>query len=503
MVETPAGMMEECIREGRPDNVGLTKRRVKLFEYKEKWNHARRLFIEMPLYFSGGNMIRLYNSKTLKVEDFKPIHEGHVDMYLCGPTVYNYAHIGNARPMIVFDVLKRLFEAEGYTVTYVSNFTDVDDKIINKAIEENTTEAVIAQRYIDAYQDVRKQLNTELPDMTPRVTETMEDIISFIDELVKTGHAYEVNGDVYFSVDSVSDTYCEISHQKLCELEAGASERVDDTGSGKKNPCDFALWKKTDKGIKWNSPWGEGRPGWHTECVVMINKNLGNLIDIHGGGMDLKFPHHENECAQQEALHHNSLANFWVHNAMVNINGEKMSKSLGNTLWAKDVVSALGTNLTRWLVSSVHYRKELNFSDETVETARKELDKVLNPMRQADVKAAMADKDMGDGYDEESYRAFLDCMDDDMNTPNAYAVIFETVKKLNQALRKREPDFAEVGKYRNAVEKMLKVLGIVVEKPEVTEEDKETFDQWNAAKAEKNFEAADAYRKKLMERGLL
>ncbi|MBF1105607.1 MAG: cysteine--tRNA ligase [Solobacterium sp.] len=433
------------------------------------------------------------------MEEFKPIHEGHVDMYVCGPTVYNYAHIGNARPMIVFDVLKRLFEAEGYSVTYVSNFTDVDDKIIKKAAEENTTEAVIAQRYIDAYQEVRTLLNTELPDITPRVTETMDKIIEFIDKLVKTGHAYEANGDVYFSVESVP-TYGEISHQHLDQLEAGA--RIE-TNDQKKNPYDFALWKKTDMGIKWNSPWGEGRPGWHTECVVMINDNIGDCIDIHGGGMDLKFPHHENEAAQQEAMHGNTLANYWVHNAMVNIDGQKMSKSLGNTMWAKDVVLSLGTNLTRWLVSSVHYRKELNFSDETIETARKELDKVLTPLKQAYIKAALADYVMGDDYDKESYRAFLDCLDDDMNTPNAYAVIFETVKKLNQTLRQREIDFAQVALYRNAVEKMLNVLGIVVDKPVIGETEKELFAKWNQAKADKDFDSADKYRNELAEKGLL
>lgn len=444
-------------------------------------------------------MIRLYNTKTLQIEEFKPIHEGHVDMYVCGPTVYNYAHIGNARPMIVFDVLKRLFEAEGYSVTYVSNFTDVDDKIIKKAAEENTTEAVIAQRYIDAYQEVRTLLNTELPDITPRVTETMDKIIEFIDKLVKTGHAYEANGDVYFSVESVP-TYGEISHQHMDQLEAGA--RIE-TNDQKKNPYDFALWKKTDMGIKWNSPWGEGRPGWHTECVVMINDNIGDCIDIHGGGMDLKFPHHENEAAQQEAMHGNTLANYWVHNAMVNIDGQKMSKSLGNTMWAKDVVLSLGTNLTRWLVSSVHYRKELNFSDETIETARKELDKVLTPLKQAYIKAALADYVMGDDYDKESYRAFLDCLDDDMNTPNAYAVIFETVKKLNQTLRQREIDFTQLTLYSNAVEKMLNVLGIFVDKPAIGKAEKELFAKWNQAKADKDFDSADKYRNELVEKGLL
>ncbi len=445
-------------------------------------------------------MIRLYNTKTLQIEEFKPIEEGKVSMYVCGPTVYNHAHIGNARPMIVFDVLKRLFEAEGYKVLYVSNFTDVDDKIIKKAAEEGTTEKVIAERYIDAYQEVRKALNTELPDITPRVTETMDEIIAFIDDLVKSGNAYvSDDGDVYFSVESVP-TYGEIAHQKLDQLEAGA--RIE-TNDHKKNPYDFALWKKTDMGIKWESPWGLGRPGWHTECVVMINNNMGSKIDIHGGGMDLKFPHHENEAAQHEALHGNSLANYWIHNAMVDIDGVKMSKSLGNVLWAKDIVAELGVNLTRWLVSSVHYRKELNFSDETVDTARKELNKVMTPIKQADVKAAMAGVDFGEAYDEALYREFLDAMDDDMNTPNAYTVIFETVKKLNQTLRQREVDFAAAGKYRNAAEKMLNVLGITVEKPVVTDEDRETFAKWNEAKAAKDFASADIYRNRLIEKGLL
>ena len=444
-------------------------------------------------------MIKLYNTKTLKIEEFKPIEPGHVSMYVCGPTVYNYAHIGNARPMVVFDVLKRLFEAEGYTVKYVSNFTDVDDKIINKAIEENTTESVIANRYIDAYQAVRKELNTELPDITPRVTETMDAIIKFIDELVQSGHAYNVDGDVYFSVESVP-TYGEISHQKLEQLEAGA--RVEEN-SAKRNPYDFALWKKTDKGIKWDSPWGQGRPGWHTECVVMINNNLGEMIDIHGGGMDLRFPHHENEAAQQEALHGNALANYWIHNAMININGDKMSKSLGNVIWAKDVVEKLGTNLTRWLMSSVHYRKELNFSDETIETAKKELSRVLLPLKQADIKAGLAGITLSDAYDEESYRHFLDQLDDDMNTPNAYEVIFNTVKQLNTALRSKEIDFETVSKYRNAVEKMLNVLGIVVDKVVLSDEDKELFAKWNDAKSAKDFAKADEYRNELTARGLL
>ena len=444
-------------------------------------------------------MIKLYNSKDLKIEEFKPIQEGHVSMYVCGPTVYNYAHIGNARPIIVFDVLRRLFEAEGYKVKYVSNYTDVDDKIIKRAHDEGVSESEVTDRYIKAYQDVRTMLHTEPLDAAPRVTKTMDQIIEFIQQMIDSGHAYQVNGDVYFSVDSVP-TYGEISHQKLDQLEAGA--RIEEN-SQKKNPYDFALWKKTDMGIKWDTPWGEGRPGWHTECVVMINDNFGGKIDIHGGGMDLKFPHHENEAAQNEAVHGNCLANYWIHNAMVNINGDKMSKSLGNVTWASDVINKLGSNLTRWLMSSVQYRKELNFSDETIETARTELDKVMTPMKQASIKVQLADQKFSSAFDEESYRKFLDSMDDDMNTPNAYAVIFDTVKKLNAALRQREADSEVVGKLYNSVEKMLDVLGITVDKAVVDDEAKELFKKYNEARAAKDFAASDECRRQLSDKGLM
>ncbi len=256
-------------------------------------------------------------------------------------------------------------------------------------------------------------------------------------------------------------------------------------------------------GIKWDTPWGEGRPGWHTECVVMINDNFGGKIDIHGGGMDLKFPHHENEAAQNEAVHGNCLANYWIHNAMVNINGDKMSKSLGNVTWASDVINKLGSNLTRWLMSSVQYRKELNFSDETIETARTELDKVMTPMKQASIKVQLTDQKFSSAFDEESYRKFLDSMDDDMNTPNAYAVIFDTVKKLNAALRQREADSEVVGKLYNSVEKMLDVLGITVDKAVVDDEAKELFKKYNEARAAKDFAASDECRRQLSDKGLM
>lgn len=442
--------------------------------------------------------LRLYNTLSGKIEEFKPIKPNEVSMYVCGPTVYNHAHIGNARPIIVFDTLRRLFEAQGYTVRYVSNYTDVDDKIIKKAHEEQVGEAVISARYIDAYQQVRESLNTEPLYAAPRVTETMHEIIHFIDELVQTGHAYQVGGDVYFRVSSVP-SYGSFSKQNLEDLQVGA--RIEEN-TKKENPLDFALWKETDMGIKWESPWGKGRPGWHTECVVMIHKEFGDQIDIHGGGMDLRFPHHENEVAQSQALFHNSIAHFWLHNAMININGEKMSKSLGNVSWAKDVIDVLGADLVRWLMLSVHYRGELNFSDETIDTARKELEKVRTPLKQAYVKSQLVEAKLN-GTDEAAVQRFIDAMNDDLNTPNGYAEIFETVKKLNQALRQREVDWAAVGAEVNALEAMLAILGIRTEKIKLSPEDKALFAKWNAVKAAKDFAAADQLRAKLMERGLL
>ena len=443
-------------------------------------------------------MIRVYNSKTLKIEEFKSIKPNEVNMYVCGPTVYNHAHIGNARPIIVFDTLRRLFEAEGYKVKFVSNYTDVDDKIIKKAIEEKVSEKDITNRYIDAYKKVRSDLNTIELDATPKVTETMDEIIKFIDLLVKNGNAYVIDGDVYFRVKSVNDYGC-ISNQKLDDLQAGA--RIEENDK-KESPFDFALWKNTKDGIKWNSPWGEGRPGWHTECVVMIENNFHGMIDIHGGGIDLKFPHHENEVAQSNAIYHNHIANYWMHNAMINLNGNKMSKSLGNVSWAKDVIDKLGANLVRWLMLSVHYRKELNFSDEAVETSRKELDKVLQTLKNASIKLQLNNFENTD-FDTQSYREFLNQMDDDLNTPNAYTVIYDTVKKLNNTLRAKELNLIEISNLLNSVEKMLNVLGIIFTRTILNEDDKMLFKNWENAKANKDFESADKFRGELIEKGLI
>lgn len=444
--------------------------------------------------------MKLYNSYTLKTEEFVPIKENEVSMYVCGPTVYNHAHIGNARPIVVFDTLRRTFEALGYKVKFVSNFTDVDDKIINKAIEEGVSENEIAERYIKAYNDVRNSLNIIPLDVTPRVTETMDEIIAFIDKLVKNGNAYVVDGDVYFSVES-DPKYGELSHQKLEDLNAGARVETNDL---KKNPLDFALWKKTDKGIKWNSPWGEGRPGWHTECVVMIGKEFNSgLIDIHGGGKDLKFPHHENEMAQSECCNHHRLANYWIHNGMLETKGGKMSKSLGNTQWAKDVIAEHGANLVRWFLLSGKYRDSLIYDDETFNAAKTELNKIETVLKQVEVKSQIAGVVLSDDFNKEKYQEFLDQMADDLNTPNAYMVIFDTVKLLNQSLRTRDIDWNEVSNNYNAIEKMLEILGIFIDKIVLSDDDKKIYDNWNKAKADKDFETADSYRNELIAKGIL
>ncbi len=444
--------------------------------------------------------MKLYNSYTLQTEEFKPIVENQVSMYVCGPTVYNHAHIGNARPIVVFDTLRRTLEALGYKVKYVSNFTDVDDKIINKALEENVSETVIAERYIQAYNDVRKQLNVVPLDATPRVTETMDDIIEFIRKMVENGSAYEVDGDVYFSVDS-DPAYGELSHQRPEDLMSGA--RVEENDK-KRNPLDFALWKKTDVGIQWDSPWGKGRPGWHTECVVMIGKEFDHqMIDIHGGGKDLKFPHHENEMAQSESVNHHHLANYWVHNGMLETKGGKMSKSLGNTQWAKDVIAENGVNYTRWLLLSARYRDALIYDEEAFEATRTELGRISQILKQVEVKAQLEEKSLEAEVTKELYDAFLEAMADDLNTPNAYKVIFDTVKALNQDLRVREIDWNKTASDYLALKKQLSILGIFMEEVKLSEEDRDLYRQWEKARSEKDFATADTLRARLAEKGIL
>ena len=447
--------------------------------------------------------MRLFNTLTNKKEEFKPIEEGKVSIYICGPTVYNHAHIGNTRPMIVFDVLRRTFEYLGNDVTFVSNYTDVDDKIIKAAKVEGITEKELTDKYIKAYEDVRAGLNIEDPTYKPRVTETMPEIIDFIQALIDKGYAYEVDGDVYFRVTKVKE-YGMLSGIKVEDLIAGASDRtlsVDD--KKKESTTDFALWKKTNEGIQFDTPWSKGRPGWHTECVVMINKLFKDgKIDIHGGGQDLKFPHHENEIAQSMAYNGHPIANYWMHNQMINIDGEKMSKSLGNVLWAKDLIVEFGCNVFKWLMLSTHYRNPLNMTDDVIAGVRKEVSKVENATKNASLYLQVNHVPAHD-YKKETVDAMVNALEDDLNTSLALTQVLDQVKVLNQVMRVREKDNDVIATEYATLVKMGDVLGFLFEGTKLSEEDTALYEQWNAYKKEKNFDEADRVRKKLTERGIL
>ena len=447
--------------------------------------------------------MRLFNTLTNKKEEFKPIEEGKVSIYICGPTVYNHAHIGNTRPMIVFDVLRRTFEYLGNDVTFVSNYTDVDDKIIKAAKAEGITEKELTDKYIKAYEDVRAGLNIEDPTYKPRVTETMPEIIDFIQALIDKGYAYEVDGDVYFRVTKVKE-YGMLSGIKVEDLIAGASDRtlsVDD--KKKESTTDFALWKKTNEGIQFDTPWSKGRPGWHTECVVMINKLFKDgKIDIHGGGQDLKFPHHENEIAQSMAYNGHPIANYWMHNQMINIEGIKMSKSLGNVLWAKDLIVEFGCNVFKWLMLSTHYRNPLNMTDDVIAGVRKEVSKVENATKNASLYLQVNQVPAHD-YKKETVDAMVNALEDDLNTSLALTQILDQVKVLNQVMRVREKDNDVIATEYATLVKMGDVLGFLFEGTKLSEEDIALYEEWNAYKKEKNFDEADRVRKELTERGIL
>ena len=442
--------------------------------------------------------MKIYNTKTLKKEEFKPITEGEVKMYVCGPTVYDNVHIGNVRPVVVFDTLRRTFEELGYKVKYVSNYTDVDDKIIRRSKELGISEKELTDEMIAAYNDIRHKLNAADLYKTPRVTETMDEIISFIDGLVDKGAAYEKDGDVYFRTSSVAD-YGSLSNQNLDDLQVGARIEENDL---KESPLDFALWKKTEDGIKWPTRYSIGRPGWHTECVVMINKELGSLIDIHGGGKDLKFPHHENERAQSMAINESELANYWVHSGMIDINGVKMSKSLGNFITAKDILSKVDPMVLRWFLLATQYRDDVNVSDEIIESSKAELTKIITAYKQACVKLEVNDIKV-DGVDEDAYKRFMDAMADDLNTPNAYAVIFEIVKNINQLVRVKEINFEALGKEVNTLVRCMNVLGIVLPDMTMSLDDKKMYQEWMDAKSIKDFKKADELRTQLSQKGIL
>lgn len=445
--------------------------------------------------------MKIFNTLTNKKEEFKPLREGEVSIYVCGPTVYNYVHIGNTRPMIVFDVLRRTFEYLGYKVTFVSNFTDVDDKIIKAAKAEGITEKELTDKYIAAYEDVRRNLNLLFPTYAPRVTNTMDAIIKFIDNLVKSGYAYEVDGDVYFRVSKI-DEYGQLSGIKIEDLVAGASERIDENDK-KEESTDFALWKKTDEGIRFDSPWSKGRPGWHTECVVMINDIFeGGKIDIHGGGQDLKFPHHENEIAQSMACHHHSIAHTWMHNQMINIDNQKMSKSLGNVIWAKDMVAELGCNVVKWFMLSSHYRNPLNLTEEVLNSVKKEVAKVDNVIKSVSL-YLQVNHIANENYNKAAVDGMVGALEDDLNTSLALTKILDQVKKLNLAFRQKEKNDKAIAIEYQTLLKMTAVIGFVFEPRKLNAAELEIYQAWLEAKQNKDFETADKLRTQLIEKGII
>ena len=445
--------------------------------------------------------MKIFNTLTNKKEEFKPLREGEVSIYVCGPTVYNYVHIGNTRPMIVFDVLRRTFEYLGYKVTFVSNFTDVDDKIIKAAKAEGITEKELTDKYIAAYEDVRRNLNLLFPTYAPRVTNTMDAIIKFIDNLVKSGYAYEVDGDVYFR-ESKIDEYGQLSGIKIEDLVAGASERIDENDK-KEESTDFALWKKTDEGIRFDSPWSKGRPGWHTECVVMINDIFeGGKIDIHGGGQDLKFPHHENEIAQSMACHHHPIAHTWMHNQMINIDNQKMSKSLGNVIWAKDMVAELGCNVVKWFMLSSHYRNPLNLTEEVLNSVKKEVAKVDNVIKSVSL-YLQVNHIANENYNKAAVDGMVGALEDDLNTSLALTKILDQVKKLNLAFRQKEKNDKAIAIEYQTLLKMTAVIGFVFEPRKLNAAELEIYQAWLEAKQNKDFETADKLRTQLIEKGII
>lgn len=446
--------------------------------------------------------IKIYNSLSNQIEVFKPLKEGQVTIYVCGPTVYNYVHVGNMRPVVVFDVLRRLFLHLGYNVIFISNFTDIDDKIIKQAQKENLSEAEIAEKYIKAFEEAREGVNALKPTYQPRVTKTMDQIIQFVKDLEDKGYAYNVDGDVYFRVSEIKDYGC-LSNMKIDDLLVGARIEED---SKKESPLDFALWKKTDEGIKFDSPWGKGRPGWHSECVVMINSLTGDgKIDIHGGGFDLKFPHHENEIAQEEALKGHKIATYWMHNGFINVDNVKMSKSLGNVILANDYIKEFGGNTVRFLLVNTHYRLPVNFSNELATSAIKELNKFEATFKNLAVQMQLNNLPLDLKLDDSKLdiQAFLEALCDDLNTANALTEVYRVVKESNILLRNKELNLELLNKDFYTLKTMFDILGFKFEYPLLSDDDKKLYIYYNKAKKEKDFETSDLLRAKLIEKKIL
>jgi cysteinyl-tRNA synthetase len=472
--------------------------------------------------------LKIYNTLTGKKEDFAPIKPGEVKIYTCGVTVYDYNHVGHGRSLIVFDMIRRYLRYLGYNVIFVRNFTDVDDKIINRAKNECLPFNVISDRFIKEYFDDAEKFRIEPADIEPRVTTHIPDIINFIQKLIDAGYAYEADGDVYFSVRKFKE-YGKLSKRSIDELLAGA--RIE-PGEKKKDPLDFALWKSAKAGEPyWESPWGKGRPGWHTECCAMIFKHLGETIDIHGGGLDLTFPHHENEIAQAEALTGKPFARYWIHNGLVTVNGQKMSKSLGNYITLKEIYSKYEPDILRLLVLSVHYRSPLDFSWDKMEETKKAYERLKNAIEEAEVlnKLPIEENFEGDLYNaiQKAQSGFYSAMSDDFNTPEALASLFGLVREMN-ILRDKAIKHGGISKkalesYKEAAKTLHDIgrdifglfdsLQPCVKQEEVKVKEKEEsinedliqvlIEAREKARKEKQFAIADLIRDKLAEKGII
>lgn len=450
--------------------------------------------------------LKVYNTLTRAKETFLPIEPGKVKMYVCGPTVYDYIHIGNARPLIFFDVVRKYLRSIGYDVAYIVNFTDVDDKLIRRANETGSTVPEVADRFIRQYYEDTEGLGIEQATVHPRVTENMAEIIAFIEELMRQGRAYENGGDVYFRTAAFPE-YGKLSHQNLEELQYGIRIEVDER---KENPQDFVLWKAAKPGeIYWSSPWGDGRPGWHIECSAMVRKYLGTTIDIHGGGQDLTFPHHECEIAQTESLTGKPMANYWLHNGYININNEKMSKSLGNGVNVNQILKSVGSKTLRYFMLSAHYRNPLNFSDEAIDQAKNGLARIENCLANLRHRAKTA----GDGEADaniaqavERVRTmFHEKMNDDFNTPDAITAYFELVNEANPYISRDQVTKASIELILGQFKAMDQILGILApEQDELLDEEIERLiEERTEARKTKNWARADEIRNLLTEKGII
>ncbi len=455
--------------------------------------------------------MRLYNTMSKRKEEFVPVEEGKVRMYVCGPTVYNFIHIGNARPMIVFDTVRRYFEYKGYDVNYVSNFTDVDDKIIKKAIEEGVPAEEISQRYIAECKKDMDGMNIEPATTNPLATQEIDGMIDMISTLIEKGYAYEKNGTVYFRTRQFKD-YGKLSHKNLDDLRSGNRALLVSGEDEKEDPLDFVLWKPKKEGEPaWESPWSDGRPGWHIECSVMSKKYLGEQIDIHAGGEDLVFPHHENEIAQSEACNGKEFAKYWMHNAFLNIDNHKMSKSLGNFRTVREISEQYDLQILRFFMLSAHYRSPLNFSAELMEASKNGLERIQNAadnlryMMEQAKEESMTDAEKDNlAKTKEFVTAFETAMEDDFNTADAIAAIFDLVKYANTtATTEGSKEYAKA--LYDLLVKLTDVLGLIVDKKEeiLDDEIEALIAERQAARKEKNFARADEIRDELAAKGIV